>query len=206
MRRIVFSRFQLFIHAASWIPLLILIINYLGGRLTANPIQEIEQRTGQYAIIWLLLSLACTPIYTVFRFRPALKVRRALGLYAFFYAGLHFLTFTILDYGFDLALIWRSISNKPFIIVGTLALLILLALALTSTQKAMRTLKTRWKILHRMAYLAGGLAVLHYIWAVKSDIRLPLFYTAILLVLLLLRVPMIRNWFLNRSPYKNKSQ
>ncbi len=206
LRPRVFSPFQLFIHAASWIPLILLLINFLGGTLTANPIQEIEQRTGQYAVIWLLLSLACTPVHTVFRFHPALKVRRALGLYAFLYAALHFLTFVFLDYGFDLGLIWRSISNKPFIIVGALALLILLALALTSTQKAMRQMKTRWKTLHRMAYVAGGLAVLHYIWAVKTDLRLPLIYAAILFTLLILRLPIIRRRFLKRDSFKIKNQ
>jgi sulfoxide reductase heme-binding subunit YedZ len=183
-----------FLHGLSLLPLMLLILNGLNGRLTANPIQAITQRTGQAAILLLLFSLGCSPLQNLTGWRFAGQARRPLGLYAFFYAILHFLTFAVLDYGLNLALIGAALLEKRFILVGALALLLLLALAVTSNQAAMRSLGRNWKRLHRFAYLAGILAILHYLWAVKSDIRQPLLYGSILLILLSLRLPPIRRW------------
>lgn len=180
------------LHSLSLLPLLLLIINGLGGRLTANPIQAITQRTGQAAVLWLLFSLSCSPLQWLSGWHFAGQARRPLGLYAFFYAALHFLTFAVLDYGLNLSLISAALLEKRFILVGLLALLLLLALALTSNRAAMRYLGRHWKRLHRLAYAAAALAVLHYLWAVKSDIRQPLLYGSILLILLTLRLPPIR--------------
>jgi sulfoxide reductase heme-binding subunit YedZ len=187
-----FTRFQWFVHIGSWIPLVVLLYDYFQGNLTANPIQAIEQRTGLIAINWLMFSLSCTPLNTLIGFRPALKVRRPLGLYAFMYAALHFLTFFVLDYGANLTFIWMDVNNKLYIFVGASALLILIPLALTSTKGMMRKLGKRWKKLHKLVYAAGILVVLHYIWAVKADIRLPLAYGAALLLLFLFRWPTFR--------------
>jgi sulfoxide reductase heme-binding subunit YedZ len=197
LKSIHFSRFQLFVHIASWIPLIILVSDWINGNLTVNPIQAVEQRTGQYAIVWLLLSLACTPFNTVFGFRPALKVRRALGLYAFFYASLHFLTFFGLDYGFNLSFVLADFGQKRFIIIGLSALLILVPLAITSTRGWMKRLGKKWHTLHRLAYPTGILVVIHYIWSVKADYRQPVLYGGILTLLLVLRLPLVRRWVSN---------
>jgi len=192
-----FSRFQLFIHAVSLIPLAVLVFDWLNGDLTANPIQAVEQRTGQYAIIWIMLSLAVTPINTLTGFRQVIKVRRALGLYAFFYVCLHFLTFLVIDYQLNIGWILADYGQKRFIIVGFAALLLIIPLAITSTRLSMKRLGKNWQQLHRLAYLIGTLAVIHYIWSVKADYRQPLLYGSILAILLVLRLPPVRRWVSN---------
>jgi sulfoxide reductase heme-binding subunit YedZ len=142
----------------------------------------------------LVLSLACTPINSVFGFKPVLRVRRALGLYAFMYVSLHFLIFVGLDYGFDLALIREAVLEKRYALVGFAAFLILLPLAVTSTKGWMRRLGRLWKRLHRVVYLAALLAVLHFVWLVKSDVREPLIYGAVVGVLLVLRITRVRHY------------
>jgi sulfoxide reductase heme-binding subunit YedZ len=184
------------VHLAAWLPLGMLLFEYLDGSMSLmiNPIQEITLRTGKTALILLLLSLSCTPIYTLTGFKPALRVRRPLGLYAFFYAILHFFIFVGLDYGFDWALIQGALFEKRYALVGLAAFLILLPLAVTSTKWWQMRLKRAWKRLHRLVYLAGLLVVVHYMWLVKSDTRIPLAYGAGLAFLLLARVPRIRRW------------
>ena len=184
--------FQGFVHLASWVPLIWLVVDFFRDNLTANPIQALTFRTGKYALIFLILSLACTPLNTVFSFHQALKVRRALGLYAFLYASIHFLIFVGLDYQFDPALLQEAIFEKKYALVGFSAFLILLPLAITSTRRWMKRLGKNWTRIHKLVYLAGVLVVIHYIWLVKSDIRVPLLYGAIVLVLLVARIPPIR--------------
>ncbi|MCJ7660885.1 MAG: sulfoxide reductase heme-binding subunit YedZ, partial [Anaerolineales bacterium] len=169
-----FTKFQIFVHIAALTPLAWLILDYFTDNLTFNPIQAVTLRTGRYAIILLVLSLACTPINTIFGFRQAIKVRRPLGLYAFMYASIHFMIFLGVDYRFNLGLIFEEIITKRYIIAGFTAGLILLPLAITSTKGWMKRLGIRWKQLHKFVYIAGLLAVTHYIWVVKSDYRLPL--------------------------------
>lgn len=179
-------------HVLALAPLLLLVVDFLLGNLTVNPIQAITFRTGTYALVLLVLSLVCTPLNTLFGLRAVLPLRRWLGLYAFLYAALHFLTFAGLDYGFDLGLILAAVIEKRYVVAGFAAFLLLLPLALTSTQGWQRRLGKRWKRLHQLVYLAAPLAVLHYIWLVKSDIRIPLLYGAAVAVLLVLRLPPIR--------------
>jgi sulfoxide reductase heme-binding subunit YedZ len=190
-----FARYQLLVHLAALMPLAWLAYDALMRDLTANPIQAIEQRTGKYALILLVASLACTPLNIVTGWSPALRWRRPLGLYAFMYAALHFVTFIGLDYGFDLGLLWADVAGKRYIFVGAAALLILLALALTSTKGLQRRLGKAWKRLHRWVYAAGGLVIAHYVWAVKSDIRQPLAWGAVIAALLVLRLPPVKRWF-----------
>jgi sulfoxide reductase heme-binding subunit YedZ len=187
-----FTFFQAAVHIAALLPLIILIFNWSQDNLTFNPIQALELRTGKYALVLLILSLACTPINTVFGFRQVLKVRRPLGLYAFLYASIHFAVFIGLDYQFNLALLQEAIFEKRYALVGFSAGLILLALALTSTRGWMKRLGRTWTKLHKFVYLAGILVIIHYVWLVKSDIREPLIYGGIVLVLLLARIPYIR--------------
>ena len=129
-----FARYQLLVLIAGLIPLAWLVFSALMNNLTVNPIQAVEQRTGRYALYLLIASLACTPIYIVSGWSVPLRWRRPLGLYAFMYALIHFLTFLGLDYGFDLGLIWADVAGKRYIIVGATAFIILLLLALTSTK------------------------------------------------------------------------
>ncbi|HQF63033.1 MAG TPA: protein-methionine-sulfoxide reductase heme-binding subunit MsrQ [Anaerolineaceae bacterium] len=197
--RLKFTRFQGLVHLAAFAPLAVLIIQAIADRLTANPIQAITQRTGQAAVIGLLLTLACTPINTITGWRAVLTVRRALGLWAGFYALLHFLTFAMLDYGLDLRQIGRAILEKPFILVGLITLLVLIPLAITSTRAAMRKMGARWKKLHRLSYLAAVLAVIHYLLAAKADFAAqPLIYGSILGLLMVLRIKPVRQWFIRR--------
>jgi sulfoxide reductase heme-binding subunit YedZ len=192
MRRSKPNWLLLLAHIGAMLPLGLLLWDWRSGNLTANPIQAATLRTGKSALVLLVLSLACTPLNTLFGLRQALPLRKWFGLYAFFYAGLHFLIFVGLDYGFDIVLLKGAIFEKRYALVGLLTGLILLPLALTSTQGWMRRLGKRWKQLHRLVYLAGVLAVVHYVWLVKSDIRVPLLYGAIVGFLLLLRLPRVR--------------
>ncbi|MCS6845253.1 MAG: sulfoxide reductase heme-binding subunit YedZ [Caldilineales bacterium] len=190
--------FQVAVHIAALTPLVALVGAALTDNLTVNPIQEATFRTGKTAMALLVASLACTPTYTVFGFRPALQVRRALGLYAFFYALLHFAIFFGLDYGLDVNLVLLELAEKRYILVGAAALLLLTPLALTSTKGWQRRLGKGWKRLHRLVYPAGVLVIFHYIWVQKSDIREPLIWGSILGLLLVLRLPPVRRWVVGR--------
>lgn len=182
---------QVLVHIGALTPLTWVLWAYWQGLFLIDPVREITTLTGKTALILLLLSLACTPINTLLGFKQVLRVRRALGLYAFMYAGLHFATFLGLDYGFDWRLIRQGIFEQRYVLAGLAAGLLLLPLAITSTKGWQKRLGKNWKRMHRLAYLAGILAVVHFMWLVK-DIREPLRYAAILTILLLLRLPRIR--------------
>lgn len=192
-----FTKFQLAVHALAWLPLLVLIWDALNNNLTANPIQTITFRTGKFALLFLTLSLAVTPLHTLTGWQPLTRARRPLGVYAFLYAGLHFLTFIGLDYGFQFQWIIPEIAEKPYILVGLSALLILLPLALTSTKGWQRRLKKNWKRLHRLAYAAGVLVIVHYIWLVKNHQGEPWMWGAAVIVLLAMRVPIVKRAIIN---------
>jgi sulfoxide reductase heme-binding subunit YedZ len=179
------------VHAGALLPLAWIVWQYTQGLFLVDPVREITTRTGRAALILLILSLACTPLATLFGFRQVLRVRRALGLYAFLYASLHFATFVWLDYGFDLELLRQAIFDQRYVLAGFAAGLILLVLAATSTQRWQKRLGKNWKRLQRLVYLAGILAVVHFAWLVK-DLREPLRFAAILALLLLLRLPPVR--------------
>ena len=176
-------------------PLAMLAWNGWRGDLGVDPVNTINNLSGRAAMIVLFLSLACTPLNTIFGFRRALTVRKSLGLIAFVYASLHLVNFVGLDYGFDFGLIWQDAAlDKPYILAGSAALLILLPLAITSTRGWMRRLGKNWKRLHRFVYAAGVLVVLHFLWQAKAAERLdPLLYAAILTLLLVIRIPPIRH-------------
>jgi sulfoxide reductase heme-binding subunit YedZ len=182
---------QVVVHAGALVPLAWIGWAYWHGLFVIDPVAEITNLSGRTALILLFLSLACTPVITVLGYKPVGRVRRALGIYAFVYAAVHFLTFVGLDYGFDLGLIGQAIFDQRFVIVGFAAGLILLALTITATKGWQRRLGRNWKRLHRLAYLAGVLAALHFLWSVK-DIREPLRYVAVLALFLVLRIPWLR--------------
>jgi methionine sulfoxide reductase heme-binding subunit len=183
---------RIIVHLACWVPLALLIWDGLHNNLTANPIQEITHRTGKTALILLVLSLLCTPANIVLGIKQALPLRRPLGLYAFFYVCLHLLIFAVIDYGLDWQLIQEAIVEKRYVLVGFAAFLLLVPLAITSTKGWQRRMGKRWKRLHQLVYLAAPLAVIHFIWLVKADIREPLMYGALVAGLLLLRLPGLR--------------
>jgi len=179
-------------HVGALLPLARLIWNFFHDQLTANPIQYITFQTGKSALVLLVLALACTPLNTIFELKRVVGLRKTLGLYAFLYATLHFLTFVGLDYQFDPELLKEAIFKKRYALVGFAAFLSLLPLAITSSKGWMRRLGKNWKRLHRLIYLAALLAVIHFVWLVKSDIREPLGYGAVVLLLLALRLKAIR--------------
>ena len=190
------------IHILCLIPLFILISDWLNDELTANPIQYLTLSTGKTALRLLTLSISITPIIFLTAKRDLNPARKLLGLYAAFYAALHFSIFVGLDYFFDWELIYETILEKPFVLVGFAAFSILSVMAVTSTKGWKRRLKKKWKPLHRFIYLAGILVTLHYIWLVKSDIREPLLYGAIIALFLLLRIPGIKNVI---TKFKNRT-
>jgi len=190
---------RILFHMVCWLPLAWILYAYFSGRLSVNPIQDIEQRLGHLALYFLFATLMVTPLHTLLGWRQPLKYRRALGLYCFLYASLHVLAFSGLDYGFNLRLIGGIVIKKPYAILGMLAFLLLLPLAVTSFGGWKQRLARRWTKIHRLVYLAGILVVLHYTWARKGnlfslsgDIQRPLAWGLLLLVLLSLRLPSIR--------------
>ena len=199
MAKKTFPWLRIAVHMIGWLPLAKLIFDFTANNLTANPIQAIEQRLGRTALYFLVASLAVTPAYTVTGWREILPRRRALGMYAFLYASLHFLTFTGLDYGFNLAQILDLVATKPYILLGSLAFSLLLPLAVTSFDYFIRRMKKNWKRLHWLVYPAGLIVIVHFAWARKGDLlRLqgnilqPLLWGLLVVFLLILRIPAVR--------------
>jgi methionine sulfoxide reductase heme-binding subunit len=193
------SPLNLLVHAAAWIPLIVLIADYQSGGLTVNPIQAAQRRTGNIALVLLILSLACTPANLLFKRPGLLRLSRPLGLYAYLYAALHLFIFTGLDYGFDFSLLWQELREKRYVLAGLAAFLLLTPLAVTSYRWWQRRLGKNWKRLHRLVYAANLLVVLHFAWVVKGDLlRLqgeilrPLLAGVVVAALLALRLPPVR--------------
>lgn len=194
-----FTPLQILVHIGAWYPLLRLAFDYFTGRMSINPIQEIEQHTGLAAVFLLVLSLACTPLSTVLGWREAVKRRKALGLYGFAYTALHVGVYVALDFSFLWGQIWFNIVNERYLLVGTLAVVLLIPLAVTSFQYFQKSMGKNWKRLHDLVYLIVPMAVLHYAWSKKGDIfrlrgdiALPALYALIVIILLILRLPFLR--------------
>jgi len=181
---------QVVVHLAALLPLALLAWDYWHGLFIIDPIKEITTRTGKTALILLLLSLAVTPVSMLTGLRQLPRARRTLGLYAFMYASLHFLTFVGLDYEFAPDLIGEAIFYQRYVVVGFAAGVILLLLTITSIRGWKRRLGRNWRRLHYLTYLVGVLAVVHFLWLVK-DVREPLRYGALLVVLLIMRIPVV---------------
>jgi sulfoxide reductase heme-binding subunit YedZ len=194
-----YTPLQIAVHIYAWSALVHILFDLVTGNVSANPIQELEQRTGRHAITLLVLSLACTPLNTLFKWPELIKRRRTLGLYAFLYATLHVLIFVNLDYGLAWSLIIQTVFEKPYIIVGMIAFLLLVPLAFTSFDVWKMRLKKNWKRLHQLIYLIAPLVVLHYAWSKKGDffalqgeIVRPLIYGLVVVILLAFRIPQVR--------------
>lgn len=175
--------------AVCLLPLARLFVLGFGGGLGANPIEFITHSTGTWTLVGLLVTLSVTPLRRLTGRADLIRYRRMLGLFAFFYAMLHFMTYLWLDQFFDLAGIAKDIVKRPFITVGFAACVLLIPLAVTSTHAMMRRLGRRWQQLHRLVYLIASLGVIHYLWLVKKDLTQPLIFGAVLVLLLAMRLP-----------------
>lgn len=183
---------------AGWLPLGILAAAVLTGNMSFNPVEGVLRWTGRSAVIFLLLSLVCTPLHKIFILPEVFRLRKPLGLFAALYAALHFAVFAIWDYGLNFQLIWGEIVSKPFIIFGLVGLIILIVLAATSFRFWQRKLGSAWVWLHRLVYAAGIMVAIHYLLAVKGDLlslqgayTAPLFVLGVLMMLFMLRIPAV---------------
>jgi sulfoxide reductase heme-binding subunit YedZ len=185
------------IFIGALLPLVSIAVRAPADALGADPVAKIENELGLAALVLLVASLACTPARRLFGWTWPVRIRRELGLFAFFYACLHVAMYVVIDQSVMLSAIVDDVLKRPFITVGFLAFVLLLPLALTSTPESIRQLGfRRWQRLHMLVYVAGVLAVIHFIWRVKIDVSQPLTYAWIVLALLLVRVVF---WFRQRQ-------
>jgi len=155
--------------------------------LGSNPVEELLYQSGGWALRFILIVLAVTPLRKLTGWTALLRFRRMLGLFAFFYASSHFLVYFLLDLGMDFSFVIEDILERPYITVGFTALVLLIPLALTSTKGMMRRMGRNWKRLHKLVYLIGTLGVVHFIWLIKADLFEPLIYATVLLLLFAIR-------------------
>jgi sulfoxide reductase heme-binding subunit YedZ len=179
------------------VPLGALIHRALHGGLGANPVEFVQHATGDWTLRFLIFTLAITPLRKLLHLPELIRFRRMLGLFAFFYVCLHFLTYIGADQSFDLAGMWKDVAKRRYITVGFLGFVLLIPLAITSTAGWVRRLGgKRWQMLHRAIYVSATCGVIHYYWLVKSDVRKPLFYGALVAILLLWR---LGDWFVKKG-------
>lgn len=190
MRQILTSKWtKVFVFVICLGPVFSLTLKAFTGGLGANPVEYIQLSTGEWTLRFLALTLCITPLRKLLNLPDLIRFRRMLGLFAFFYVCLHFLTYLGPDQSFDLSAMWKDVYKRPFITVGFLGFLLLLPLALTSTAGWIRRLGGKnWQRLHRLIYFAAAAGVIHYTWKVKSDLRGPEFYAVIFSILFLWRL------------------
>lgn len=192
--------------AGALAPAAILLLRFHRHGPGANPIETVTNWTGYTALTLLMFTLAVTPLRRLTGWNAAIQLRRLIGLFAFFYACLHFLTYVVLDLFFDFSTVLDDILKRPYITVGFSAFVLLIPLAATSTRGMIRRLGRRWQQLHRLIYLVAALGVLHFYWKVKADTREPLIFAAVLILLLALRLPFVRNLRARRAAPKPARQ
>jgi sulfoxide reductase heme-binding subunit YedZ len=170
------------------IPAAALVWSIASGNLGANPPEEIRDCTGIWTLRFLLMKLAITPLRRLTRWHNIIKIRRMLGLFSFFYATLHFVSYVWLDQFFALTEMIKDLTKRPFIMAGYSSFVVLIPLAVTSTRKwILRLGGARWQLLHRLIYVSAVAGILHYFWRVKLDVGQPIIYGIVLAVLLILR-------------------
>ena len=179
------------------VPLVFIVRDAFADRLGANPVETIEHRTGDWTIWLLLATLAVTPLRRLTGWNGLIRYRRTLGLLAFSYVCLHFLTYLVIDQGFPiqgltLTYVWDDIVKRPYITVGFTAFVLLIPIAWTSTKGWIRRLGRRWTTLHQLVYVAAALGVLHYMWLIKGDRPRPVYHALVLVALLGARVWRVR--------------
>lgn len=206
MRKLLTSKWmKALLFVVCLIPFGVLGWRTLQGDLGPNPVETLQHTTGDWTLRFLIFTLAITPLRKVFNLPELIRFRRMLGLFAFFYVSLHFLTYLGPDQSFSLNSMWKDVYKRPFITVGFLGFVLLIPLALTSTAGWIRRLGgRRWQMLHRLIYVTAIAGVIHYYWLVKSDVRKPLQYAFFVGVLLLWRIV---EWFQRRkSPVSTPSR
>ena len=183
------------------VPLARLIWLGVNDGLGANPIEFITRSTGTWALVFLCITLAMTPLRLLTGLTVWIKLRRMLGLFCFFYACIHFFIWFWLDQNLDLQSMWADVIKRPFITMGFLTLVLLTPLALTSNQWSVRQLGRRWTLLHKLVYLIACTAIVHYWWhkAGKNDLETVSIYGGVIFLLLLFRLPFIRNLFQHKQ-------
>ena len=179
----------------SLIPFLLILYKITFNKLGPEPVKEITHFTGEWTLLFIIFTLSMSPLKKITKLNIWISFRRMLGLFLFFYATLHMLTYVAIDYRLDFQSISKDILTKKFIFVGFAAWILLLPLAFTSSKKAIIYLKDKWKKLHRLIYIISILGIIHFIWLVKKDLTEPLIYAVIVFILLLFR--------LNIKRYKN---
>lgn len=172
----------------SLLPFIILFWQALNDGLGTNPVETLTHETGLWALRFLLIALCVTPLRWLFKINWLIKLRRMLGLFAFFYAVLHFITYIWLDQFFDWQEILIDIPKRPFITIGFASFVLLIPLAVTSTNAMQRRLKKKWRLLHRLVYIIPALVIVHFIWSLKADYSEPFTYAAIFFTLMIIRV------------------
>jgi len=171
------------------LPLALLAGAILAGTVSQDPIEDVTHRTGKAALTLLLVTLSITPLRRLSGWNGIVAARRPLGLFAFFYACLHFLVY-LFDQSFSWGFIVEDVAEHPYVTAGFAALVVLAPLAVTSTRGWIRRLGKGWQKLHRLVYLAVGLGVIHFLWGVKQDVREPLVYAAVFAALMAFRLPL----------------
>jgi sulfoxide reductase heme-binding subunit YedZ len=190
VRKLLTSKWtKVVVFLASSIPFVLLSWGLFRGDLGINPVETLQHTTGDWTLRFLVFTLAITPLRKTFKWPELIRYRRMLGLFAFFYVVLHFITYLGPDQSFNLSGMWDDVAKRKFVTVGFAAFVLLIPLAATSTAGMIRRLGgKRWQALHRLVYVSAILGVIHYYWLVKSDVRKPLFYGALVGILLLWRV------------------
>ena len=188
----------------SLTPFLIIFYKILYDQLGPEPVKEITHHTGEWTLIFICLTLAMSPLKRLTNLAIWISFRRMLGLFVFFYATLHMLTYVIIDYRLDFESISKDILTKKFIFAGFTAWLLLIPLALTSSKRAIIFLKDKWKKLHRLIYIIAILGVVHFIWLVKKDLTEPLIYAVIIIALMLFRLKFKKIFVIWRFSRKRK--
>ena len=186
--------------AAALIPAAALVYGFYTNDLTANPGDYITDQTGTWTIAFLTISLTVTPLRRLTGWNEFIKLRRMLGLFAFFYATLHMLTWVVFVHFFEVSFMVEDVAKRPFITVGMATFLILLTLAVTSNRFAIRRLGRRWQVLHRLVYVAAVGAVIHFWWLVKADITEPRRWAVAIAALLGFRI-----WWTYRGRLSSRS-
>lgn len=179
---------KLVVFSISLLPLGSIVFDAVHNNLGANPIQMLQYRTGDWALRFLLITLTLTPLKILFSMGFQMRFRRMMGLFAFFYASLHLTVYVGLDQSFSWANIMEDVPKSPYILVGLSAFLLLIPLALTSTRRMIQRLGRNWQRLHRLVYIVALLAVAHFFWLVKADLREPAIYAGVLAFLLGVRI------------------
>ena len=184
----------------SLLPFLWLVFRTFTGRLSVNPIEDITLTTGIWSLRFLLITLAITPLRRITGWNRVIQYRRMLGLFAFFYAVLHLLTWVVLDQFFAWDLMTKDLAKRPFITMGMIAFALMVPLAITSTKGWIRRLGRRWQVLHRLIYVSALAALLHFVWKVKVVVGEPVYYAGILAVLLGFRAA----WYLRSAAVRRR--